>query len=309
MDLWNFRGKDKLIEDRRYFLEEVTQDDIKYNMDAEEGMSNSERQWLQIQKAINNDPEPEIDVEGLKAEMKTWKYPLHFIDFETTAVAIPFHKGMHPYEGIAFQYSHHVAFEDGTIEHKGEYLSTTPGVFPNFDFVRYLKKELDNDEGTVFRYHNHENTYLNKIYQQLQKSNIKDVPDRDDLMDWIKTITHSTGNSAETWIGDRDMVDLYQVVKKYYYDPAMGGSISLKAVLPAVLNSSKYLQKKYGQPIYGSPGGIKSLNFTDKIWLQLDADGKVISPYKKLPHLFEGIDTDKLDLLFSDQELAQEALP
>ena len=79
---------------------------------------------MQIEKAISNDPEPEIDVEDLKAEMSTWKYPLHFIDFETSAVAIPFHKGMRPYEGIAFQYSHHIVYEDGTIEHKGEYLNT-----------------------------------------------------------------------------------------------------------------------------------------------------------------------------------------
>jgi len=304
LDLWNFRGKDKLIEDHRYYLEEVTQDDINYKLDADEGMSNSERQWLQIQKTINNDPAPEIDVEGLKAEMATWKYPLHFIDFETTSVAIPFHKGMRPYEGIAFQYSHHVAYEDGTIEHKGEYLSTEPAVFPNFDFARNLKKELENDEGTIFRYHNHENTYLNKIYTQLQKSSLDEIPDKEELMEWIMTITHSTGDSVEQWTGERDMVDLYQVVKKYYYDPAMGGSISLKDVLPAVLNSSRFLQNKYNKPIYGATNGIKSLNFENKTWLQLD-NGQVINPYKQLPHLFEDVDTESLDLLFSDEELAQ----
>ena len=261
LDLWNFKQKDKMIENRKYLLEDLTKDDIKYDLNGERGMSTTERQWLQIQKAINNDPEPEIDVEGLKAEMKTWSYPLHFIDFETTAVAIPFHKGMRPYEGIAFQYSHHVVYEDGTIEHKGQYLNTKRGVFPNFEFVRNLKSELDQDNGTIFRYHNHENTYLNMIYQQLNRADIKEVPDKKVLMDWIKSITHSTGNSAEEWCGERDMVDLYQVVKDFYYDPMMGGSISLKAVLPAVLNSSKYLQNKYSKPIYGASGGIKSLNY------------------------------------------------
>jgi len=34
------------------------------------------------------------------------KYPYHFIDFETSTVAIPFHKGMRPYEPVAFQFSH-----------------------------------------------------------------------------------------------------------------------------------------------------------------------------------------------------------
>ena len=304
MDLWNFRGKDKMIEQGKYFMVDLTKEDIKYNLDTERGMSTTERQWLQIEKAVNNDTEPEIDIEGLQAEIKTWNYPLHFIDFETTAMAIPFHKGMRPYEGIAFQYSHHIVYDNGTIEHKGEYLNTHKGKFPNFEFVRHLRAELEQDDGSIFRYHNHENTFLNMIYQQLNETDKGDVPDKIELMEWIKTITHSTAKSAEQWCGERDMVDLYQVVKNYYYDPAMGGSISLKAVLPAVLNSSKYLQNKYSRPIYGAKGGIKSLNFTNQLWLKLDDNGNVISPYKQLPPMFENIDTESLDLLISAKSLA-----
>jgi len=76
---------------------------------------------------------------------------------------------MHPYEGIAFQFSHHIAYSDGKYEHKGEYLNTKQGNFPNFDFIRALKKELENDVGSIFRYAPHENTYLNMIYYQLKK--------------------------------------------------------------------------------------------------------------------------------------------
>ncbi len=50
------------------------------------------------------------------SEMSSWVYPLHFIDFETTMVALPFNKGRKPYEGIAFQFSHHVIQEDGEVE-------------------------------------------------------------------------------------------------------------------------------------------------------------------------------------------------
>jgi len=305
LDVWDFRRKDKMIEQSKYFMEELSKDDIGYKLGSDKGMSRTERQWLQIEKAVAKDTEPEIDIENLKAEMKTWKYPLHFIDFETSAVAIPFHKGMRPYEGIAFQYSHHIVYEDGTIEHKGEYINTKKGNFPNFEFAINLKKELENDDGTIFRYHNHENTYMNMIYRQLKVANEDDVEDKESLMDWIKTITHSTGNSVEEWCGDRDMVDLYQVVKNYYYDPAMGGSISLKAVLPAVLNTSNYLKNKYSKPIYGSKTGIKSLNFINQTWIKLDETGKVISPYKQLPPLFDNVDdVDKLDLLITDKNLA-----
>ena len=71
-------------------------------------LTTKQRQWLQIEKIQQNDPSFYIDEENLKLEMNTWKYPYHFIDFETTKVAIPFNKGRHPYEGIAFQFSHHI---------------------------------------------------------------------------------------------------------------------------------------------------------------------------------------------------------
>ena len=304
-DVWNFRRKNAMIEQGKFFMEDISKADLNYNLGSGNGMSTTERQWVQIQKAVSNDPVPEIDVEGLKAEMLTWKHPLHFIDFETTAVAIPFHKGMRPYEGVAFQYSHHIAYADGRIEHVGEYLNTKKGEFPNFEFVRHLKAELEQDDGTIFRYHNHENTFLNNIYRQLNIADENEVKDKAELMEWIKTITHSTNASAEYWKGDRDMVDLFQMVKCYYYDPQMGGSISLKAVLPAVLNSSKYLKDKYSQPIYGSTDGMNSLNFTNQVWIKLDDDGNVISPYKQLPPMFEDVETEDLDLLMGNDRLAE----
>jgi len=306
LEVWDIKKKDTRIKQGKVFMEDLTKDDINYDLGSGIGMSRTERQWVQIQKAITNDPEPEIDIEGLKAEIKTWKYPLHFIDFETTAVAIPFHKGMRPYEGVAFQYSHHMVYEDGRIEHAGQYLNTKKGQFPNFEFVRSLKAELDQDDGTIFRYHNHENTYLNKIYWQLNKVDDREVTDKVELMEWIKTITHSTDKSVEKWKGERDMVDLFLAVKHFYYDPEMGGSISLKAVLPAVLNSSKYLQNKYAQPIYGVADGTKSLNFINQAWLQLDDDGNVVSPYKQLDPIFKDIevDLDSFNTLLTDGRVA-----
>ncbi len=82
------------------------------------------------------------------------------------------------------------------------------------------------------------------------------------------------------------MVDLLELVKRYHYDPATNGSNSLKFVLPATLNSSTHLQEKYSQPIYGGAGEIHSKNFRDQIWIQYDASGRVIDPYKLLPMMF-----------------------
>ena len=76
----------------------------------------------------------------------------------------------------------------------------------------------------------------------------------------------------------------------------MGGSNSLKYVLPAVLASSDYLQEKYAQPVYGRHSAIRSLNFEDGwVWLRKNDQGEVINPYDLLPPLFEGIDNDQID--------------
>ena len=226
-------------------------------------------------------------------------FPLHFIDFETTMVAIPFNAGRRPYEGIAFQFSHHSVYEDGIIEHSGEYLNTEQGAFPNYDFVRALKSQLENDKGSIFRYSNHENTYLNLIYTQLIAD---DAPDKEELYEFIKTITKSTGNQVDEWVGERNMIDMWDIVKRYYYDPATNGSNSIKQVLPAILNSSTYLQEKYSKPIYGSPEGIRSLNFTDWQWIKFD-DGKVVDPYKTLPKMFKDISDKDMRILSDDDEL------
>ena len=258
----------------------------------------TERQWLQIEKTRSNDQTVHVDYFNLKKEMRKWKFPLHFIDFETSAVALPFTAGRAPYEQVAFQFSHHLMEEDGTIKHKGEFIIDTPGVFPNFEFVRVLKAQLENDEGTIFRYSHHENTILVKIYFQLIASS---EVYREELCAFIETITHlKNKDSIVKWEGARNMVDLCQVVKDYYYNPLMKGSNSIKAVLPAILRTSSFLQDKYAKSI--SEIGLKSLNFTcDHIWLSVQ-DGMVQSPYDQLPKLFENWDYLQRQELISEME-------
>jgi len=245
----------------------------------------------------------DLRIDELKGEMDSWEFPLHMIDFETTAVAIPFHRNMKPYEGIAFQFSHHTIDQKGKIRHAGQFLNVDRGKFPNFEFVRALKKELDQDNGTIFRYASHENTYLNIIYTQLKEAPVQEVPDKDELCAWIQSITHSTGRQAEEWEGTRTMVDLLEMVKRFYYDPFACGSNSIKAVLPAVLNRSKYLQQKYSQPVYGT-AKIPSLNYKDKVWIEIK-NGTVTNPYDLLPPLFEDATDEQLEEYITDPMLAE----
>ena len=302
LEIWASRQKANFIKDGKIKLTDLAEDDFDPDTDGKPGISAKERQWLQVEKVQQSDTTPFFDAEGLKLEMDKWVYPLHFIDFETSMVAIPFNKGRRPYEAIAFQFSHHIVHEDGTVEHAGEFLNTNVGEFPNYDFVREFKRQLENDEGTIFRYSPHENTFLNHIYRQL-KEDESDIADRDELCDFIKTITTSSSSTADKWEGKRNMVDLWYLVKRYYYDPHTHGSNSIKAVLPAILNSSDYLKKKYSKPIYGAKDGIKSLNFKDWPWLEVKC-GEVVDPYKKLPKIFQDVSDKNLDLLTEDDELA-----
>ena len=130
-------------------------------------MHATRRRWLQVQMAVRGDNKAHIEHEGLRDEMKKWKFPYHFIDFETCTPAIPFTRGRRPYGEVAFQFSHHIVREDGTVEHAGEHLEERRLTFPNYDFLRQLRKELSTDNGTIFRYAAHENSYLNAIYRQL----------------------------------------------------------------------------------------------------------------------------------------------
>lgn len=295
-DVWNFRRSTRLAEEGKLFMKELTDDDVDVKPEAGR-MSTSERRWVQIEKQVSGDTSPYVELDDLRNELASWKFPLNFIDFETTAVAIPFTAGRKPYEQLAFQFSHHIVYEDGKVEHYNEYLNTEIGVFPNFDFIRALKKSLEGNEGSIFRYHNHENTIVNVIYNQLKLS---DEEDKEELMAFIQNISHNTGSNADTWTGERDMIDLYQIVLKYYYNPEMGGSNSIKAVLPAVLNSSEILKEKYCQPL--SNIGLSSLNFDkDYIFLEYE-NGKAVSPYQLLPPIFDDWDKDSLEAAITEIE-------
>ncbi|MDD2846479.1 MAG: DUF2779 domain-containing protein, partial [Rhodoferax sp.] len=252
LDIWNFRGKDKLIQSGVLKLCQVTAEDLKLTDEDFGSLSNSQRQWLQV-NGLPEDCQQNgyyLDCAGLAHEMQGWTYPLHMIDFETATVALPFHTGRRPYEQVAFQFSHHVIEQDGSVRHADEYLNAAPGEFPNYAFVRALREALRHDQGTIMRWSHHENSILNAIKTQLE---MDDEPPADtaDLVSFIDSITRG---------GERAMVDLADVARKHYFHPSTKGSCSIKKVLPAVLQSAPILKATYSQPVYGAEGGIPSKN-------------------------------------------------
>lgn len=302
-DLYDFRRTQDFIDQRRIALEDLSEDDLGEGADAAPGLHPNEMQRIRLNYLKAGRSDSFVDFEGLGARIAGWTFPLHFIDFETATPPVPLHRGLRPYQSLAFQFSHHTLREDGSISHTGEYLNTEPGAFPNFDFLRSLMASLGGDNGTVFRYAAHENTILNHIVEQLDDFG-RDERDYEDLRNFACSISRPTGSQSNPWSpGNRDMVDLRALVARHYYQSRMKGSQSIKYVLPAVLTGSEFLRDKYSKPIYGYEVDARSSrNFRAQTWIQFQGD-TVIDPYELLPAVFDDMDKATWDRLWADDDI------
>jgi len=273
--------KKTLLDERRLHMAAVKQADIDPRDDGKPGLSLSQRQWLQVTKCLSEDGSFFLDKENLRAEMAGWRFPLHFIDFETCRSAIPFHSGSRPLDLVAFQFSHHVMHADGRLEHAGEFLCTQQGASPNAAFVAALREQVGDDDGAILHYAPHEVSTLRSLAGQI-RSRQDEIGNSPELLAFINAIAPA-GDGEPT----RQVIDLCRLVKRFYYAPSMGGSNSIKDVLPAILRESEFLRRKYSRPIYGASGGIPSHNFSDMAWVD-ESDGKIRDPYLLLPAIGGG---------------------
>lgn len=268
-DVWNEKSIHKMLDQGIYHLDELTPEYYKVDYDTlpdRQKFEQADRKSLQIMKTTGRDPESEIVLPGLFAEMDTWTYPLHFIDFEGVAPAIPFHMGMRPYKKTPFQFSIHDMDEHGNVSHVAEWVERERGKFPCFTFIRELMKVLEKDSGSVFMYHHYERTTLRDVRAMLEQSN---EADKDDLIAFIDTLVDDQS--------PRYLIDQQELIRKYYYSSHMGNSNSIKYVLPAVLTESEYLQEVYTQPYSG-------LSIQDKV-LYAESNGIAVNPYQLLDPL------------------------
>ena len=258
--------------------------------------SQGQRQLLQLEDILSGEKRKVFNEEALAKYIEKIHFPLNMIDFETSTNALPFMKNQSPYETIAFQFSHHIVHENGKIEHASQWLCTEPNKFPNFEFVRALKFALEANKGSIFRFHNHENTVLNKIKSQLLVSN---ETDKNELIQFIELITKYEKNNVEV-DGGRCMIDLHRLISDCYYNTEFAHSISLKVVLPAIIATDLELQAKYSKSLKYS--GINSLNFSkDHTWLSPEKQNG-LDPYSNLPMPFAGFTDNQLIDFFVNSE-------
>lgn len=219
-----------------------------------------ERRWIQINYTKSN---TEWIARELKEEINSWKYPLHFIDFETCITALPFHKGMRPYEMSAFQWSCHTINQPGAEPIHSEWLNTDPK-FPSFSFAESLMKMVGY-EGTLLMWSSHENTTLRNIYNQMEEYD-QYIPE---LKAWLEYVVKFDKD------GDGAFVDMNKLALKYYFHPIMKGRTSIKVTLPAVLAANNSKRTENWLSNFGE--GINLFSRGD--------NGKIEDPYKLLPHI------------------------
>lgn len=284
----------KLIESHGLWMDTLKDKDLPGEIEAK-GMSRGYRQNLQVFGKWDESHPFEFDRKRWREHAATFKYPLHFIDFEGCRPALPFVAGKRPYTQIGFQFSHHTVAQDGVVKHVNEFIDLTPGQDPSIAFVRSLKSALcapGQEEGTVFMWHFYERTMLNDIRSMLlDLEEIGTAPaDSRELIAFIESLT---GKGEGPSVGARTMVDLCEIATKCFFHPDTNGRSSIKVVLPAVMKSSALLKEIYSQPIYGAKNGIESKNFPlegseGMTWWVAEGDGAK-NPYDLLPPIFADI--------------------
>jgi len=164
-----------------------------------------------IRASVTN--QQEFISDQLKAELNDVEYPVHFLDFETIGPAIPRYADARPYQTIPFQWSDHILYEDGNLDHR-EYLCNEDKD-PREEFTQTLLDVLGT-EGSIVIYTSYETGVLNSLIEHFPQY-------ADELQSVI----------------DR-FVDLYAIIKRNYYHPKFYGSFSLKYVLPALVPEMSY---------------------------------------------------------------------
>jgi hypothetical protein len=175
--------------------------------------------------------------------------------------------------------------EDRSIRHASEFLQYDPNASPNIDAVRALMRALGADSGTVLHWYHHERTVLREIAEEIE--NLQ-PPDAQDLVQFLATLGMQKGAGR--------LVDFGRLMEEQVFLAGTQGSSSMKRFLPAVLNSSKFLQDKYSRPIYGTEL-IPSKNFRQMIWTTTDGTA-IRDPYHLLKPIFQDANlSEALDAL------------
>lgn len=262
-------GNGRLVKQEIYLQENVPLKKKPGLKKVDGSISDRQRRGLQIAKAKGWDVPGKLVSPRLLEEIDRWEYPLHFLDFEAGSYAVPFRAGQKPYHLVVFQFSCHTLQSDGSLEHY-EWLHSGEESYPNFDFVRALKLVPGILDGTIVQYSGFERSALKKIRRELEEDS-GEMQNIDKLLEWLRRIIRREDSNGST---APYLADMGRLVKNYYYNRHMDGSLSIKDVLRSTMEISPVLEERFSRPYHGS-------NFDNIIWWQRQ-EGRVRNPYEIL---------------------------
>ena len=183
--------------------------------------------------------------ESLPGEIASLGWPLHFIDFETSLLAIPYHRGMRPYEKVAFQWSCHTLDGEGSKPRHSEWLNSND-TWPNAEFAKTLREAVG-DHGRILMWTPYERTVLREIRDQLARYEKDDA----DLVAWLDAVTDKEAHPPRLY-------DLNDLCLREFFHPSMGGRTSIKVVLDALWKADPTMRSRHAewvqQPVAISEG-------------------------------------------------------
>ena len=266
-------GTDKWVQKQIYDQRNVPEEDLpewELAVNGKGRISQKMRQTLQVNKVKGRTVPDEIIRRELFEELKRWKYPLHFLDFEAGNYALPVRSGRKPYHLVVFQFSCHTLYKDGSWKHY-QWMDDLNSGYSNYELIRQLKGLPEIDKGTIIQYSNFERNALKVIRRELMNEQ-EQVEDANELIAWIERIIQRRDSSHQH---PPYVADLSRQVKNFYYNRKMESSLSIKEVLHSVMKMSSPLKNLYARPYY-------STNFDGIVWWQKGAGGKLRNPYQLL---------------------------
>lgn len=149
-------------------------------------------------------------------EFNGLRYPLYFLDYETTSTAIPVYEGIKPYQHVPFQYSLHIITAPGEETQHVEYLHCDR-TNPMHAVSQHLRDHIS-DTGTVIVW--------NKKFESKCNQNMAGI------VAGLAPFLH--GLNARMY----DLMDIF--ARRYYVHKDFRGSSSIKKVLPVMVPELSY---------------------------------------------------------------------
>ncbi len=171
----------------------------------------NDKQQLQVESVRQNNPV--INQKAINDKLNELTFPLHFIDYETYASAVPKIDGVRPHQHIPFQVSIHTMQVGGSIEHF-EFLADALEL-P--DSLNKLMESTTGKSGTFISWHASFEVSRNKDMIEM-------LPQYEDYLAYM----------------NNNMFDLEDVFKTDYVDCQFHGSTSIKKVLPILVPELSY---------------------------------------------------------------------